>query len=185
MTVLYKNGDILLMTGDQAEYAECVVTEGEKILHVGDLSQASHLLTRPDLTQVDLAGQCLMPGFIDPHIHPSMAGLILSMDWITPFDWTLPDRTITGLRTPAQYREKLEDLVERKTVEDGMIITWGYHHYFHGSLSRQDLDLICPDKPLIVWHRSFHELYMNTTAMTQAEYEVDLDTTREFHGFIY
>ena len=74
MLVLYKNGDILLMSGDSAEYAECVVTEGERILHVGDLSQASHFLARPELTQVDLAGQCLMPGFIDPHIHPSMAG---------------------------------------------------------------------------------------------------------------
>ena len=76
------------------------------------------------------------------------------------------------MRTPALYREKLEALVESKTVEDGMIITWGYHHYFHGSLTKQDLDLICPDKPLIVWHRSFHELYMNTTAMAQTEYEV-------------
>ena len=74
MLVLYKNGDILLMSGDCAEYAECVVTEGGRILYVGDLSQASHLLARPDITVVDLAGQCLMPGFIDPHIHPSMAG---------------------------------------------------------------------------------------------------------------
>ena len=74
MLVLYKNGDILLMSGDRAKYAECVVTEDERILHVGDLSQATHLLARPDITEVDLAGQCLMPGFIDPHIHPSMAG---------------------------------------------------------------------------------------------------------------
>ena len=82
MLVFYKNGDILLMSGDSAQYAECVVTEGERILHVGDLSQASHLLARPDLTQVDLAGQCLMPGFIDPHIHPSMAGQLETLHWI-------------------------------------------------------------------------------------------------------
>ena len=85
-------------------------------------------------------------------------------------------RTISGVRTPAQYREKLEALVESKTEEDGMIITWGYHHYFHGPLCQQDLDLICPDKPLIVWHRSFHELYINSTAMAQTEYEVELQT---------
>ena len=87
------------------------------------------------------------------------------------------------MRTPAQYREKLEALVESKTVEDGMIITWGYHHYFHGSLTKQDLDLICPDKPLIVWHRSFHELYMNTTAMDQTEYEVVKVTSSQVSGF--
>ena len=94
------------------------------------------------------------------------------MDWITPFDWTLPDRRLTGVRTKEEYRQMLEDLVRSKTVEDGMIITWGYHHFFHGSISRAELDQICPDKPLIVWHRSFHELYMNSVAMTQAEYEV-------------
>ena len=94
------------------------------------------------------------------------------MDWITPFDWSLPDRKLTGVRTREEYRERLKALVEFKTVEDGMIITWGYHHFFHGSISRAELDEICPDKPLIVWHRSFHELYTNTVAMSQAEYEV-------------
>ena len=94
------------------------------------------------------------------------------MDWITAFDWSLPDRTLTGVRTREEYMERLKELVDSKTAEDGMIITWGFHHYFHGSLSRQELDSLCPDKPLIVWHRSFHELYMNTTAITQAEYEV-------------
>ena len=98
------------------------------------------------------------------------------MDWITPFDWSLPDRKLTGVRTREEYRERLKALVESKTVEDGMIITWGYHHFFHGSISRAELDEICPDKPLIVWHRSFHELYINSTAMAQTEYEVELQT---------
>ena len=94
------------------------------------------------------------------------------MDWITPFDWDLPDRKIAGVRTGKEYLSRLSSLVSSKTPDDGMIITWGYHHFFHDSISRPMLDTVCPDKPLIVWHRSFHELYMNTEALKQIEFEV-------------
>lgn len=94
------------------------------------------------------------------------------MDWITPFDWTLPDRQVTGVRTEQEYLQQLSSLVDRKTEQDGMIITWGYHHYYHGDISRQILDKICPDKPLIVWHRSFHELFANSKALDITEFEV-------------
>ena len=33
------------------------------------------------------------------------------------------------------------------------------------------LDRVCPDKPLIVWHRSFHELFANSEALRGTEFE--------------
>ena len=49
------------------------MTRAGEIVHVGSLAQAEQL---PGARrEVDLGGGCLMPGFIDPHIHPSMAGL--------------------------------------------------------------------------------------------------------------
>ena len=101
----------------------------------------------------------------------SSPALILSMDWITPFDWDLPDRKITGVRTEAEYLDQLTSLVTSKTPDDGMILSWGYHHYYHGAISRAVLDRVCPDKPLIVWHRSFHELFTNSEALRQIEFE--------------
>ena len=59
------------------------------------------------------------------------------MDWITPFDWDLPDRKIAGVRTEAEYLDKLTSLVRDKTPDDGMILSWGYHHYYHGHISRK------------------------------------------------
>ena len=48
------------------------MTRAGEIVHVGSLAQAEQL---PGARrEVDLGGGCLMPGFIDPHIHPSMAG---------------------------------------------------------------------------------------------------------------
>ena len=96
------------------------------------------------------------------------------MDWITPFDWALPDRVVAGVRTEAAYLASLAQLVAARGAEEGLILSWGYHHYYHGALSRALLDTVCPDKPLIVWHRSFHELFANSEALKQTEFEVYL-----------
>ena len=34
----------------------------------------------------------------DPHIHPSMAAVILNMHFITPFDWKMPGFFVDGDR---------------------------------------------------------------------------------------
>ena len=80
MLVIYSNGTILTMCGDAPQYVDCLVTEGPRIVYVGDLTEAADFLARQDKKEVDLAGRCLMPGFIDPHIHPSMAGEIYTSE---------------------------------------------------------------------------------------------------------
>lgn len=78
MITVYHNGDILTMEGDTPQYAECLITQDNAILHVGKMEDAKFWLSQPkDL--VDLDGRCLMPGFIDPHIHPSMAGKCVAL----------------------------------------------------------------------------------------------------------
>ena len=69
----------------------------------------------------------------------------------------------------------LQKLVESKREEEdsnsSWIITWGYHNLFHGVISKNILDGICPNRPLAVWHRSFHEIYLNSCAMEAMEFE--------------
>jgi len=167
----YYGGAIATMSSDKEEYVECVVTEDSKIVFVGTLAEGLDQLSKTD-KHVDLKGKCLMPGFIDPHIHPSMAALILSMDFITPFDWNLPDRTVKGVRSEEEYLKELKKLVASKSTEESSwIITWGYHHYFHGQISKDLLDKISPNRPLLVWHRSFHEVFLNSTALNDLELE--------------
>ena len=74
MLAIYKNGKILTMSGDTPEYVECLVTQDDVIVHVGGLKEAGKYMKENEKEIVDLEGKCLMPGFIDPHIHPSMAG---------------------------------------------------------------------------------------------------------------
>jgi len=167
----YYGGEIITMHGDGPEYVECVITEDKHIVYVGTFQEASNHLHEAE-KHVDLKGKCLMPGFIDPHIHPSMAALILSMEFITPFDWNLPDRTVVGVRTQDEYLDKLKKLVLGNKKEDNSwIVTWGFHHFFHGQISKDVLDSISPMRPLLVWHRSFHEVYLNSAAIKDLEFE--------------
>jgi predicted amidohydrolase YtcJ len=45
-----------------------------------------------------------------------------------------------------------------------LLLTWEFHQYFHGQLRKADLDAISSTRPIIVWHRSAHEVYLNSAA---------------------
>ena len=172
---LYHGGPILTMTGETAKYVEAVVVKDEKIAFTGSLAEAK---TRfPDAKHENLEGRTMMPGLIDPHLHPSMGSLILRMHFITPFDWTLPSGFYPGVRTKKEYRGRLKELIAnyrrnpKQSLNKEFLITWGYHNSFHGKMSRKFLDKRAGDIPVVVWHRSFHELYLNTFALDQLEYD--------------
>lgn len=172
--VLFFGGRILTMVGDKPQYVEAVVEKDGKIAFTGSLTDAEKLF--PKASKRDLEGRTMMPGHIDPHLHPSMAALILQMHFITPFDWVLPSGKFEGVRTEQGYRERLSDLIltSKRSAEDKFLITWGYHQYFHGEMSRKimdELNNMSNKIPLVVWHRSFHEVYLNTYALDDLKYD--------------
>ncbi|HTW58502.1 MAG TPA: amidohydrolase [Terriglobales bacterium] len=57
-------------------YAEAVAIRGDKIVAVGNLSEVLHAAS-PAAEKIDLQGKSLLPGLIDSHVHPIMAGLTL------------------------------------------------------------------------------------------------------------
>ncbi len=62
-----------------------------------------------------LAKHILMPGLIDPHVHPMQAAVMLNLPYVAPEDWDLPGGSYRGAQTPAAYRTRLaEELVEKQ-----------------------------------------------------------------------
>ena len=105
--IIYYGGDILTMEQSSPTYSECLVVsnpnDGGKILYSGNIEDLDTTI-KTSGDWFDLKGACLMPGFIDPHLHPSMAAVLLTTDFITPFDWNLPDRPkIEGIRSEKEY----------------------------------------------------------------------------------
>lgn len=141
---------------------EAVAVENGKIIALGSLANLQERW--PNAEQLKLEDKILTPGFIENHLHPAMAALLLPFHWITPFEWELPGKQVPATQGKEQYRERLKAAADEQ-AEGEWFITWGFHHYFHGDMSREVLDELIPDRPALVWHRSFHEIWVNSKAM--------------------
>jgi predicted amidohydrolase YtcJ len=155
-------GPIVTMEASQPA-AEAVVTAGDSIVYVGGLEEASERY--PGAAPFDLAGHTLMPGFIEQHLHPFLGALALQMAVIAPEAWQLPGKLWPAASGSADYLDKLAK-AESSTEDSAEVLwSWGYNHYFHGELSRDQLDKISATRPIVVWHRSCHEFYLNSAAI--------------------
>ncbi len=105
----------------------------------------------------------LMPGLIDPHVHPTQSAIMLNLPFVAPEDWVLPSGTFKGAQTPADYYMRLKEELARSDANP--FICWGHHELFHGPIDRATLDQIAPDRQIIIWQRSFHEVILNSAAM--------------------
>ncbi len=100
---IYYGGDIITMEGDKAEYAEAVVQENGKIVFVGKKDAA--LKKYKTAGKHDLKGQTMMPGHIEPHLHPSISAILLSGDIVAPYDWDVPDGLKKGVEGHDKYHQ--------------------------------------------------------------------------------
>ncbi len=147
---------------------QAVAVQDDKILAVGSLEAVKQILPTHELS-VDkrFADKVLMPGFIDNHLHPALAGVLLPARFITPYDWELPGRTVRGVQGRQAFRKRLNELDASINDAEELLISWGYHELFHGELSRGDLDAVSTTRPIIIWQRSFHEIIVNTAALNR------------------
>ena len=160
---IYSGGDIITMSGSSLEYAEAVVVDKGSIVFVGTRAEANK--NYPKSKHRLLNGRTMMPGFIEPHVHASLAATILPNEIIAPYDWVLPGETKKGVTGHDAYRQRLTESVAEKASADEIFFVWGYHQLWHGDLSRALLNDISTDQPIAVIHRSFHEVYLNDAAI--------------------
>jgi len=126
-----------------------------KILPLGTLAMALQLAAMPVTTGAQTASPQEIAGELAP--EPSGATIYVAREFIT-LDAARP-------RVEAGYLERLNAALATHEDKGRTFVTWGYHHYFHGELSRAKLDQLAPDFPVIVWHRSAHEFYLNSAAL--------------------
>jgi predicted amidohydrolase YtcJ len=110
-------------------------------------------------------GKVIIAGLIDQHVHPVLGALTITTAVIAIEDWDLPTGFSEAARTPEAYIARLTAAEAALAEPDTPLITWGYHHYFHGLVRRDALDAISATRPIIVWHRSAHEFILNTPAL--------------------
>lgn len=137
-----------------------------RIVEVGSLESLRPWLRHHDHTVDErFADDVIMPGFIDPHVHPAMAALLLACEWLTPEPWELPGRSIEATPDRGSYLAGVTALHEARSDPKSPLVVFGFLAQLHGSIWREDLDAISDTRPIVLWQRSFHELRCNTPAL--------------------
>ena len=163
MATIYYNGDIITMEGDGPLYVEAVVELDGRIAFAGDREHAETSFA--GAYTFDLQGRTLIPGLIEPHLHPSIAAIMLQNEIIAPYDWKLPNEIKEGVQGQEAYLQRITESIRSHAKEGEMYFIWGYHQLWHGELSRKILNEIANDLPVGIIHRSFHEIYLNDAAI--------------------
>ena len=156
--------------------AEAVAVADGRIVAVGDLdSMSAWRRARGHVIDHQFADKVLLPGLIDNHLHPLMATMLLNTRWITPQRWSLPGREVPATRGRKAYLDEIAAAAAEPSAADEPFITWGYHELWHGVVRRADLDRIAPQRPMILWQRSFHEIVVNTPALRWLGFDPERD----------
>ncbi|MCI1280335.1 MAG: amidohydrolase [Nitrospira sp.] len=143
--------------------ATAVAVRGGEILSVGSLADLQPWLkAHPHKIDTQFKDKVLMPGLIDPHMHPMLGAIAFQAFWITPEPWN-----VMGRKTPATigekaYRDALNAAFVARQKDTPVFMTWGFSADTHGELSVEALDSISKDVPILVLQRSMHEIYLNT-----------------------
>jgi len=144
--------------------ATAVAIKEDRIIGVGEVEQ---LINKFPSAQLDtrFSEDVMVPGLIEHHVHPFLAAITMESNVIAIEDWNLPGNQSKGVRDREAYLQRLKAEERLLSEPDKPLVTWGFHHYFHGKLSRQDLDKISMTRPILVIHRSFHEFILNSSAL--------------------
>lgn len=145
--------------------ATAVAVKGKRIIATGTQKEVEAAIgSQPFKLNDTFKDKILVPSFIAQHDHPLLAGITITSEVIAIEDWMLPDNTFKAAKNHAEYISFLTEAESNMTDPDKLLLTWGYHHYIHGALKQSELDKISSTRPIIVWHRSAHEMYINTAA---------------------
>ncbi|WP_170470233.1 amidohydrolase family protein [Ruegeria arenilitoris] len=146
--------------------AEAVAVVGDRIAAVGSRAEIDALVGDQPFRVVEaFADKVILPGFVEQHVHPVLAALTMTTHVISIEPWDAEEGFSAQVRDPDGYRERLLAALAAHDDANETFVTWGYHHYMHGDMSRAILDELAPDFPAIVWHRSCHEFFLNTKVM--------------------
>lgn len=160
---IYINADVLTIN-DQAPTAEAVAIRDGRILAVG--SKKDMLALKGTRTRlINLAGKTLLPGFVDAHGHVSQTGLqAVSANLLPP-----PDGHGSSI---AAVQKLLKDYAAGPIAKSHKIILgFGYDEAQlaeRRAPTRQELDAVSRDLPVIIIHQSGHIGALNTKALAMA-----------------
>lgn len=154
MSTVFTNGAIH-ERGRDSRVASVAVVDG-RIAAIGELGEA-RAAAGGGAQEVDLDGGLLSPGFVDAHMHPVIGGL---------------ERSLCDLGPARSAAECLAIIGEyaRQNPDEPWILGggWRLDLFPGGTPTREALDRIVPDRPVILRSADRHGSWVNSRALEVA-----------------
>lgn len=151
--VIFVDGTIAPMTG--AGTVGALAIGGGKVLAAGSPSTVMGLKTK-NTKIVDLDGRTVMPGFVDPHHHVLAASIYLEL---------LMDIGYHLYPKRAQLMDYMRGVAARTPPGQWLAFS-NYDNLLQcGDLSRDILDSISTQHPILVWYTNGHDGCVNSKAL--------------------
>ena len=158
-TIFY-GGPILTVNAKNEEVQALAVQNG-KIVAVGNKDAVTKEWQADNTKVVDLKGQTLMPGFIEPHTHLILTTMFERL-WLNLSNYALPQSSIESIV------QKLKAEV-KNVPKGGWLTAFGVDPSrttpFMAELTANDLDKVSTDVPILVVNTSGHIAYANHKAL--------------------
>lgn len=159
MKKIYINGDFITLENKEIE---AIITENDKIKKCG---LKDEILKEMDGNTkiIDLNGNTIMPSFIDAHSHIfALAKQLLSF-------------SIDNLTSIEEILNKMVEYRKENKIEDWLIVN-GYDYTVlkeNRNITKQELDKLFPDIPVIIENKSRHNGIVNSKALEKLQITKD------------
>jgi len=149
-------GAIYTVDGSRS-WAQAIAISDGRIVYVGtDAGAKDHI--GPETKVVDLKGHMVVPGFQDVHIHPISGGIEANA-----CDLNAAATVEEYVATIKHYADANPDA---PWIKGG---GWSMAAFGPGALARKELiDAVVPDRPVILWSRDGHTVWVNSKALEAA-----------------
>lgn len=153
----------VVWTADPARpRAEAVLVRGGRIACVGSDEEAARC-AGAGARVIDLDGRMLLPGFVDSHTHPALAGLLGSR------------LQVLGIETVAGVQAALRDYAAAHPDEEALF-GFGFPSALNTAVNaagvtgpwRGDLDAVVADRPVLLLALDAHSAWVNSRALEVA-----------------
>src|SRR5262245_43975950 len=134
-------------------WASAVAVADGAIAAVGTDAEIRRLVTS-DTEVVDLAGRMLLHGFQDAHVHPPSSGLeMLRCNLTEAYSVAEYERIVSAYAA---------DHPDEEWISGG---GWSMDVFPGGNPAKEILDRVVPDRPVYLWSRDGHSVWVNSRAL--------------------
>ena len=150
---VFRNGAVYTIDSKQPK-AQAIAVKGKKISYVGS-NQGVQPLVGTNTQIIDLKGQMLLPGFVESHVHPTMAIVASGADLAC-------DSVAEVLARTKAWADAHPDA---KLIQG---FGWRYTLFSTTGPNKADLDKLFPNKPVLLVAIDAHSAWMNSKALELA-----------------